>query len=628
MAITTEATIEFRGFKGLNLREPPNMIQDDELVRCNNFDIGRAGELIKRVGFQQVHDGSDLGLVATRPVGLFSTSDYSQILVQAGDFLYVTSDGETYELIGEYNAQFGEQYVDKFYMVQPDGLLLEWDGDGAQLLDEDSRFATSDVGLWVGKLNASVSRNATNPSEGTHAIRAAVSAASQMQISTTEGITSPQLVQAGQTIAFSGKARPDTTTRTCELKVLFWDSAGVALSSLSASASCANDVYTEVSGTGTAPATARYAALNWEVDFPGAGQIFDFDEMSLRTASAREVKGSPSGTFLSFYRDRMFVLNSDAEDVNENSTLTFSEINTFDDSGWVSDNTFLISPGDGDFLTCTAVIHDTLLVFKGVTTWGLYVQGDPLNWILRNMNPEIGCISKYTPREIEGYLYFVGARGVYKTDGNLFEDISANIQPVFENRIVDLSNANIDSAAWWEDKYIILFNPTPATRRWLVYHLRSGGWTEWTFENISPAYFLEINLSSPEKGLWAGDLEVSGKVFRYGSDIRTDAGDQYECLLQTKYYDLGLPSTMKRCKWLSFEAEGEADISWVHKVDGSDKFTRTQSTEDTVKAYKLAGAEYFRIWSNEVSFTSGAAFTFFGFSAYMHQKTQQISEPV
>ena len=168
-------------------------------------------------------------------------------------------------------------------------------------------------------------------------------------------------------------------------------------------------------------------------------------------AAVSTIAGSPNGSFCLVYRDRLFVLSSSAAG-SLNSRLYYSKIADLSATGWVSTSFIDVQPGDGDFLTCLAVIHDLLIVFKTRTTWALYVQGLPENWVLRSINPAIGCVSKYTPREIEGFLYFVGPQGVYKTDGNIFDDISSNIFTLFRDRLVNLTTTNIDTAAWLDRK--------------------------------------------------------------------------------------------------------------------------------------------------------------------------------
>lgn len=460
--MSQDAPIDIRSFKGINLREPAGMIQDDELSLCVNFDIGRAGELVKRTGFAVLHSGSTLGNNPTKLIGHFLTSANSQLIVQSGTKLYYSADGATWTEIGTYSVEFGAQYNQKFYMVRKAGTVLEWDG-------------------------------------------------------------------------------------------------------------------------------------------------------SAITALA----GSPNGTFCQVYKDRLFVLSSEATGAL-NSRLYYSSAGDF--STWPSTNFIDVKKGDGDFLTCCAVIHDLLIIFKGRTTWALYVQGSPENWVLRNINPEIGCISKFTPREIEGFLFFTGARGVYKTDGITFEDISESILPVFSERIVNLTNANIDTAAWWDDRYILLFNPTPSSQRWFVYHLRTGGWTEWVPNGIKPATFLEINTAAPQKGLYCGDLDSLGKILRFGGGAYTDAGTNYECRFETKDFDFTMPSLFKRGKWLMLDVEGLSSVDIVYTSDGTVLTTRSFSSVVSRRGHKISGPGYFRRWKMKLSQTSNVAFTFYGSTIFMHKK--------
>lgn len=459
-----EAPIDVRSFKGLNLREPEGMIQDDELSECINLNIGRAGELVKRTGFALLHDAQTLGLNQVRLIGHFLTDAYSQLIAQAGSNLYYSNDGATWTLIGAYTVEFGVQYSGKFYMCRAADTVLQWDG----------------------------------------------------------------------------------TTITA-------------------------------------------------------------------------ITGSPTGTFCTVYKDRLYVLNSKATG-NQSSRLYFSAIADFSSTGWPSTNFVDVRPGDGDVLIACAVIHDLLLVFKTHSTWGLYVQGLPDNWILRNTNPEIGCISKYTPREIEGFLYFVGVRGAYKTDGNIYTDIGESINPLFRDRIVNQTTINIDVASWWDDRYILLLHPDPSTNRYFVHHLRTGGWTEWVPQGIVPAFFLEVNTAAPAKGLYCGDLNPTGRVFRYGGGAYTDAGVVFTATFSTKAFDFGFAHSLKRGKWMTLEFDGAGQVRLTHIADLNAQVDKVAQGVGSRHAYRLGGPGFFRVWKMKVSEISNGAFTFYGSTLWMSKK--------
>jgi hypothetical protein len=462
-----EIPVVIQGFKGINLREPPGMVQDDELVTCNNLNIGRAGELTKRKGFVRLHNGSVLGQTDVIMLGQYETAEFSQLLcITSNNELYRSNNGSTWTLIDDdVPIKHGVQYVNKFYMASDDGVYV-WDGTDLELIED-----------------------------------------------------------------------------------------------------------------------------------------------------------TPEGNFCLVYKDRLYVLSSKSEN---NSRLYFSAIADFEE--WPSTNFLDVRPGDGDFLVTCAIIQDLLLIFKSETTWALYVQGAPQNWVLRNVNPEIGCISKHTPREIEGFLYFVGSRGIYKTDGNIFEDISESIEPIFRERIVNQTTVNIDSASWWEDRYIVLLHPNPSTFRYFVFHLRTEGWTEWVPNaGVRPYTFTEVVSATPAKGLYCGSKDSSGRVFRHGDDTFLDSGQSYPCKFRTKDFDFSLPSMMKRGKWIGLDVHVTGTNSYIqHKVDEEYMGQVPVESGTGRRLYKLLGPGYFRIWNMEMFHQSSQPFTFYSTTLWMHRKRSTI----
>lgn len=498
--------IDIRGFKGLNLREPAGMIQDDELSSCLNFDIGRAGELTKRTGFAILHDATTLPNAPVEILGHYKTLNYSQIIAKCGGSLWRSSDGASWTEIPLTVP------VAEYYTYNPGvSLALLWNVD-------------------------------------------------------------------------TGGSAADSMTVTVE------------------------DYATNAS---------------WGVQYANKFYILRHDELMLEWdgASLSILPDTPRATYGMVYKDRLFTCNWRIE--NEESRLKYSEPGDFAD--WPVENFIDVNQGDGDHLTCCAIIHDLLIVFKTQTTWALYTTGAPVQWVLRNSNPEIGCISKSTPREIEGFLYFVGVRGVYKTDGNIYEDISSSIEPVFNDRVIADSTVDVDSAAWWEDRYILFFHPTASTYRYFIYHLRTGGWTEWEFaEEITPATFLEITTAVPQRGLYAGTSSASGRVYRHGDAAFTDAGTPFECSFETKDFDFTLPSTMKRGMWMLVDIDSAAASSWTQETDGDNTVIGATIATDRRRAHKLPGPGYFRTWKLTGSVTSNLDFTFYGITLYMAQKTGLI----
>lgn len=355
------------------------------------------------------------------------------------------------------------------------------------------------------------------------------------------------------------------------------------------------------------------------------------------------ITSSPSGTHCRVYKDRLFVCNSLS--ATNPSRVYYSSVADFSTAGWAGLSTFFdVQPGDGDICVAFAVLHDILVVFKEYSTWLLYVVTDPTAWELRNSHPEIGCVSKYTPREIEGFLYFVGPRGTYRTDGYTFTDIAEPVSPVFRNQVIFAQTLNQTSAAWWEDKYIILLQsfvtaPTwgalatstwdslalspwdsaNATYTWLVYHIRTGKWSHWlpaAAEALIAYIFIEVRGPSVLKGLYMGSRINDGKLYRYGDSTYLDGnGTAYDCVVETKDFDFEQPTATKRGLWVSVERAGAGNVSVAHITDGNTQSPKVLTFPDSVRrALRAPGTGFFRTWRIRATSTHDGPVTFYGFT--------------
>lgn len=453
-----ESAVQIRGFKGLNVREHMGAIQDNELSEVTNFNIGRSGELVKRMGFIQISSGSTLGANTTIILGHYITDSISQIIVKAGSSVFYTTDGITYTLLGVYSdASFGVQYAGEFYIIRSGNTIVKWDG-----------------------------------------------------------------------------------------------------------------------------------------------------------SAAAAIAGSPSGTFAIIYKERMFVLNTLGVG-SLNSRFYFSKAGDVTATGWVGTNFIDVQAGDGDFLTSMAVVQDLLVIFKGASTWALYVQGSTTDWVLRSLNSEVGNISKYAIQLIEGFIYISAARGVYRTDGAVFENVSDPISPILAERIVNTTTVNIDSFAYWDDKLICLLAPDASTKVYYVFHVKVGGWTKWEFAGgIVPATFLEVLTNTPQRGLYAGSYSADGKILRYGSEVFKDLGSDYSVTVKTKQFDLDIPLNMKRGKWIGLDSIGEGTFNWSNECDTVVANSGSVDVISTRALVKIPGPGYFRAWRFILECQSDSEITILG----------------
>lgn len=457
------SVIQLRGFKGLNLKSDAAAIEDTELAEATNVNIGQAGELIKRTGLEQTHDGSTLGNNSVIVIGHFLTDAISQLIVKSGNNVYYSTNGSTFTLLGAYSdASWGVQYAGNFYILRTGNEMVKWDG-----------------------------------------------------------------------------------------------------------------------------------------------------------ATATTISGSPTGTYGIIHKERMYILNTNASGTLS-SRLYFSDAGDVSSTGWPGTNFFDIQPGDGDYLIGLAILADLLLIFKGKQTFALYVQGQLTDWIVRSMNTEVGCISKYAIRQIQGYLYVSSYQGIFRTDGAIFTDISQEISSVFQDRIVNLTTVNVDAFGVWGDQLICLVSPSSGTPTYYVFHYRLGSWTKWEFASgLLPQTFTEARSTSLGAGLYAGDRASSGKVLRYGSVVHTDAGVSFQITIRTKQFDFDLSTWYKRGKWIGIDCIGPANVSVTNIADHVSQDQQTLVSTATRSLAKLKGPDYFRVWQLLLTSSSTGVLTILSIQMHM-----------
>lgn len=359
-----------------------------------------------------------------------------------------------------------------------------------------------------------------------------------------------------------------------------------------------------------------YSDAEWGVQYAGAFYIIRSGNVIVKWdgTTATNVAGSPSGTFGIIYKERMFVLNTAATGTLS-SRLYFSNAGDVSATGWIGTNFFDIQPGDGDFLVTLVILNDLLYIFKGKATWALYVQGTVTDWIVRTINSEFGCVSKYAAKIIAGYLYLSSEKGIYRTDGTSFTDISLDIGPVLVNRVVNLTTVNIDSMGIWGDQLICLISPSSGQKLYYIYHYRIGTWTQWQFSGgLLPQTFFEVRANTPGVGLYAGDNNSTGIIFRYGTSVYTDAGASYQVSIRSKEFDVGIPLNMKRGKWIGVDLIGDSNISYEQLSDYVNLVTGTFVSTSTRSLAKLPGPGYFRVWKFSLIFSNTGSMTILGFT--------------
>lgn len=285
--------------------------------------------------------------------------------------------------------------------------------------------------------------------------------------------------------------------------------------------------------------------------------VFSYITEQMMTFSASGVKTLNQANFqateATVHKARCFIANNRSS-INP-SVVRFSELYTVSPwlgaSGWPTNNTIDIQPGDGDTITAIVDYNDSLLVFKTSSTWVIYTDGNPSQWTVKKLHNSIGCVGRDTPTIINNLVYFQSATAVYRTDGTTFEEISRPIQNVFQlYTSTDPSVINYNSATYWNGLWIM--NPDPASIVLYVFNTYNDTWTKWvpptnfgrfqTYPTSSANTFRvpEFRTTAGTVELWSGD-----SVSPY-YDNTVSSHVPYSSFVTFKPQDLGLPSVRKR----------------------------------------------------------------------------------
>jgi len=131
--MSTVIDYTIKGFKGVNIRSPKYFIEETDLAVCKNFDLGVAGELIKRPGWDCPHNGSSIG-AQVNMLGIYYTDVLHQLIAATSAKTFYSADGTTWtELkVGgvSFAAKAAIQYNNKMYLLRS-GTIVEWDGAAA-----------------------------------------------------------------------------------------------------------------------------------------------------------------------------------------------------------------------------------------------------------------------------------------------------------------------------------------------------------------------------------------------------------------------------------------------------------------------------------------------------------------
>lgn len=326
------------------------------------------------------------------------------------------------------------------------------------------------------------------------------------------------------------------------------------------------------------------------------------------------------------HKNRLYLCPGDSATVNE-SRLYFSQSADF--NVWPAPNFIDVQPGDGDTLNNVAVYQDNLLLFKGESTHVLAYDLDPVDAILREINPVVGSTGNNGIAQYENTVYSLHRNTVYEINNFTFVPANVKVPPVFDNALPTGTTAR------YENQHLSLLGERLVVRyynRTYVFQLRTRTWSEWRKTDNDST--IEWHIFGPL--IRARDLSGSGVDSYYtGYSFDVSSGGYkvikilngrpsgavegtgvhtFYCIATTKDYDMADPIRYKRIfwwgadvitgqtvvgaitpitlinsvTWAALTSETWADLGlWESPVSGSVPFTETIVGDDIANTNKL-----------------------------------------
>lgn len=288
------------------------------------------------------------------------------------------------------------------------------------------------------------------------------------------------------------------------------------------------------------------------------------------------VAAMPKGEKCVIHKNRLYIVPGNTATTNA-SRLSFSS--PADPTTWPGANFIDVQPGDGDTLNNVIVYQDNLLLFKGESTHVLAYDLDPVDAILREINPVVGSDGSLGVVQYENTVYSMHRNKVYEINNFNFALLNLKVPLVFDNALPTSTSAR------YENQHLSIFGERLVVRyynRTYSFQLRTRTWGEWM--KTDDTSVIEWHIFGPL--IRARDLSGSGLdsyYTGYSFDVTTGgykviklvdgrSGGAFEgitsankmhCTAVTKDYDMADPIRYKKLFWWG------ADILSGNQVVGS-----------------------------------------------------------
>lgn len=274
------------------------------------------------------------------------------------------------------------------------------------------------------------------------------------------------------------------------------------------------------------------------------------------------------------HKNRLYLCPGTTATTNS-SRLYFSQSADF--TLWPGANFIDVQPGDGDTLNNLVVYQDNLLLFKGESTHVLAYDLDPVDAILREINPVVGSDGSFGVVQYENTVYAMHRNKVYEITNFTFSLLNLKVPLVFDNSLPTGTTAR------YENQHLSTLGERLIVRyynRTYCFQLRTRTWSEWSKTDDTST--IEWHIFGPL--IRARDLSGSGLDSYYtGYSFDVSSGGykvikiidgrssgaiegvfgslhKFYCIATTKDYDMSDPIRYKKLFWWGVDLVSGEDI--------------------------------------------------------------------
>lgn len=258
---------------------------------------------------------------------------------------------------------------------------------------------------------------------------------------------------------------------------------------------------------------------------------------------------------------------------------------------------------------------DRIMCFTQNSVWNMYISGDVASWSQRLFLKGQGTVNAQSVLEYKNSVYFLNGQGVFRTDGNVLEEVSAPIRDWIAAGSF-LSAEFTYSLHLYQDCLLVRsFGGFTAPAGNFIYNLEWDTWTFWTspVDDDINKYGVTWHDAQGRECLWFGSQE--SKIIDYGAPDFGDVTGRYEDYnyadethdsivveIRTKRFDQGKFFRDKVIQEIEVEMQGQSMIfvQGESYVDGnagaveSRTYTNTEYTTASQHLLQFPGPRYAR----------------------------------